>query len=67
MNAPAGYNATNPQTPDGNAVTYVNSYSVIGLSVDTYHELGIHDQLFTNYNGNLMGNDSVIWTPSTGF
>ena len=67
MSAPVGYNATSPQTPDGNAVTYVNSYSVIGLSVDTYHELGIHDQLFTNYNGNLTGNDSVVWTPSTGY
>ncbi len=67
MQAPAGYNASSPQVADGNARVFVNSYSVIGLSVDTYHELGIHDQLFTNYSGNLMGNDSVTWTPSSGY
>ncbi len=67
MSAPAGYNATSPQSPDGNAVKYVTSYSVIGLSVDPHRELGIHDQLFTQYYGNLTGNDAVTWTPSTGY
>ncbi len=67
MSAPAGYNASSPQQTDGNSVTYSTSYSIIGLSVDPPHELGIHDQLLTYQTGNLMGNDSVTWTPSSGY
>src|SRR5579875_812140 len=64
-----GYQLSSGSDPNapGTSFVYQSSYNIMGLSVNPPHELGIHDQLFTQWSGGFNGHDAVTWQPSSGF